>query len=308
MKSPSPPEHPVDRLDLERLGWMVDSPLFIDATLVHKINDAVLCPTTLNTTETRKTLKELSNQTTSTLEVNAQGESPAFLTWLGYKLQAGLNASKQRARNSRSAIDMAETREVIDNTERRLYALTLEYLTRYKDRVLFLEIPGGEYLNHKGPVEATAIESMLNTWPRPIVFLEIEARAMLFPTMVELEEGGFKHIYKALDKIWRPETAYVDDDAKRKLYWEAIRKSYSSRTAMQTLEKQCADKRIGWIDYRLLVNESGRTSHLHVVPGGRYHTGIFAYNFIHRGYKYGCRIVGSLKHGDDINVLAIYER
>lgn len=48
--------------------------------------------------------------------------------------------------------------------------------------------------------------------------------------------------------------------------------------------------------------------HLHVVAHGDYDTGVFAYNLIRRGERYGLRIVGSLKSQPALNVLAIYEK
>ncbi len=37
--------------------------------------------------------------------------------------------------------------------------------------------------------------------------------------------------------------------------------------------------------------------------GSRHDTGVFAYNFVPRGFNYGLRIVGTLKSGPDVNVL-----
>ena len=94
----------------------------------------------------------------------------------------------------------------------------------------------------------------------------------------------------------------------QKKYWHSLKKNFKSRIAMQHIEKNFESGRVGWIDFRILFNDDGRTGHLHIVARGNYHAGVFGYNFVHRGYKYGCRIVGSLKAGNDINVLAIYER
>jgi hypothetical protein len=41
---------------------------------------------------------------------------------------------------------------------------------------------------------------------------------------------------------------------------------------------------------------------------GDYDTGVFAYNFIRRGERYGLRIMGSLKSQPALNVLAAYEK
>ena len=48
--------------------------------------------------------------------------------------------------------------------------------------------------------------------------------------------------------------------------------------------------------------------HLHVDAHGDYDTGVFAYNLIRRGWRFGLRIVGSLKSQLALNVLAIYEK
>ena len=48
--------------------------------------------------------------------------------------------------------------------------------------------------------------------------------------------------------------------------------------------------------------------HLHVDAHGDYDTGVFAYNLIRRGWRFGLMIVGSLKSQLALNVLAIYEK
>ena len=52
---------------------------------------------------------------------------------------------------------------------------------------------------------------------------------------------------------------------------------------------------------------SGATLHLDVSARGDYDTGIFAYNFIRGGERYGLRIVCRLKSQPALNVLAAYE-
>jgi len=61
-----------------------------------------------------------------------------------------------------------------------------------------------------------------------------------------------------------------------------------------------------WIAYRMILPDS-TTLHLDVSARGDYDTGVFAYNFIRRGERYGLRIVGSLKSKPALNVLAAYE-
>ena len=73
-------------------------------------------------------------------------------------------------------------------------------------------------------------------------------------------------------------------------------------------ESSTKNGRIRWIDYRLPVTQDGDTLHLHVCPGAKYDTGVFAYNLIKRGSKHGLRLIGTLKSEPDMNVLAIYEK
>ena len=63
-----------------------------------------------------------------------------------------------------------------------------------------------------------------------------------------------------------------------------------------------------WPEGHRLTFSSGATLHLDVSARGDYDTGIFAYNFIRRGERYGLRIVGSLKSQPALNVLATYEK
>ena len=53
---------------------------------------------------------------------------------------------------------------------------------------------------------------------------------------------------------------------------------------------------------------TGDELNLHVIGNGDYDAGVFAYKLIRRGWRYGLRIVGSLKSQPALNVLAIYEK
>jgi hypothetical protein len=62
-----------------------------------------------------------------------------------------------------------------------------------------------------------------------------------------------------------------------------------------------------WIDYKMTF-ATGDELNLHVIAYGDYDTGVLAYNLIRRGWRYGLRIVGSLKSQPALNVLAIYDK
>ena len=98
--------------------------------------------------------------------------------------------------------------------------------------------------------------------------------------------------------------------AERREYWKWFDKNFSAERAMIAVEDASkeAKSRIQWIDYRVPLTAEGETLHLHISPQGKFDTGVFAYNFIKRGFKHGLRLVGTLKSEPDMNVLTIYEK
>ncbi|PDQ20112.1 hypothetical protein CN311_15965 [Mesorhizobium sanjuanii] len=79
---------------------------------------------------------------------------------------------------------------------------------------------------------------------------------------------------------------------------------------MATIESAAAEQNscVDWIDYRLSLNEERLTMHVHVEAGGRYYTGTFACRLSRSCYGHGMMLIGTLKDGPDLNVLAIYEK
>jgi hypothetical protein len=300
--------------ELGRLWWLVDAPLFIDRDLVGRLHDAIVWPEFSEETRSTERFKKISGSGELGAEAEAEGElaPPDFLKWIGPKLKAKAKIAAKGVLARESGSTTAESGRVVDNPERRLNELVLEYLEEFPDRVVFVDVPGGTYTNHRGMLSEAQISELLQSPPRPLVFMDIQPKSPIFPTMIEMENGVFKPVFETLDpkllKGLNPAPKYDDDSSKRKEYWAAIEQNFRSRIAMEEVEKACSEGRIGWIDFRLLFKRDGATAHLHIVPGGRSYAGVFAYNFIHRGYKHGCRVVGSLKSGNDVNVLAIYER
>jgi hypothetical protein len=62
-----------------------------------------------------------------------------------------------------------------------------------------------------------------------------------------------------------------------------------------------------WIDYKMTFT-TGEEPNLHAIVHGEYDTGVFAYNLIRRGWRYGLRIIGSLKSQPALNALAAYDK
>ena len=84
---------------------------------------------------------------------------------------------------------------------------------------------------------------------------------------------------------------------------------YDNQVALEVVEDAAKKDEIAWVDFNVPLDPAGSEFlHLHVASRGSFDTGVFAYNFVRRGFLHGIRIVGTLKTGPDLNVLAIFER
>ena len=189
---------------------------------------------------------------------------------------------------------------------------------RFHERLLFMECPSSDIRTLAGgSVGFEEFSKANNSFPRSLVFLEVSPTAVIIPTMCEFSGGGLEPLSEQLvSRLWPSESErpkYPSESSavaseERRAYWNAIGEKYDSRTAMEVLEHAMKDGRmLDWVDFRLRLTPQGETLHLHVSPKGLYSAGTFGYNFIRRGNRKGVRVVGSLKRGPDLNVLAIFE-
>ncbi|MAM89560.1 MAG: hypothetical protein CME36_19860 [unclassified Hahellaceae] len=169
------------------------------------------------------------------------------------------------------------------------------------------------------------IDGKLYTWdeiskeiavaaPRPLIIFELEKGSKIIPMAGETVDSMFKPIYKSyiaqLDNSDDFPEYKSEDDPESDRYWKALEESFDSAKAMREVENATkSGGRLDWIDYRLLSIEENEILpiHLHLAPKGNYNTGTFAYQTVRRGSKFGLKIVGTLKQGRDVNVLAMYE-
>jgi hypothetical protein len=94
-----------------------------------------------------------------------------------------------------------------------------------------------------------------------------------------------------------------------RVYWSWFNKNFDTAQSIDLAEKAATQNgRVEWIDFRVPLNDAPATMHLHIEPRGEYNTGTFAYRLVRRAFTHGIRIVGTLKDGPNINVLAIYEK
>jgi hypothetical protein len=88
-----------------------------------------------------------------------------------------------------------------------------------------------------------------------------------------------------------------------------FRDNFNSTKAIEVVEKKASTgEAVRWIDYCVPLGEARPYLHLSVSACGHYHTGTFAYRWVRRGYNHGLRIVGTMKSGPAMNVLAAFER
>lgn len=91
-------------------------------------------------------------------------------------------------------------------------------------------------------------------------------------------------------------------------YWNWYAERWNTDEVVKVVEEVIGDSgRPRWIDYKM-TSATGDELNLHVIAYGDYDTGVFAYNLIRRGWRYGLRVVGSLKSQPALNVLAIYDK
>jgi len=304
------------------LIWLADAPLFIDATQVDCFFDAVVQPSS-------RVVKWLnSQQTTTDVEFSAKGTGGAkidlskslgifgnFFSGLG-EISAEAEAGGTGAFKSQNQNNTEYA--PIESPQRQLLGLTLHYLSKQSDRIFLINNPADE--TWRTP------EALTNV-PRALLFLEFHGSetnrpegehlgTMLIPMAAEFDNGAVVPIYRELKRksgefppkypeLGNPEELKTE----RRKYWNWFRKEFSADQAMRAIEAAASQNgRIRWIDFRVPITNDGDTLHLHVVPAAKYDTGVFAYNFVKRGFKHGLRLVGTLKSEPDMNVLAIYER
>lgn len=300
-----------DRLpeDFQHLWWIVDAPLFIDDTQVTKQYDVIVNPAYEAEAVTEEEGKKRVTSGSGEIEGVGTVSLPPYLKWVLPQASAelhgrvGLDHSRETERTN------TRTMRVVKNAERRLLQLVATYFDQYKHKLAFASTKSGVFQDHSG--DSVSDLYPLTDMPRTIVFIDVPPNTPIFPTAIELESGGIReitpHIVEKLYGEAETRPIYGDSPEAQKKFWQLMKKDHKSRVAMEALEEQCGENRIGWIDCRILLSDDAPPFHLHINAGGRYHTGAFGYKFIHRGYKYGCRIVGSLRAGRAISVFAIYE-
>jgi hypothetical protein len=303
------------------LGWLADSPLYIDAQQVERFYDAVVKPEGTEGTVTIEFSSEVTREMKQTLGIEAEIGVPSLLGNLfSFLPKLSLKGGQEKTDGETTGTSHTVELHPISNPQRQLEHLTLHYLAYHRKRLCLVSDPSAA--EWRDPAEIRRV-------PRQLVFLDLpgetesgtDLRTCLIPAAAEFENGKIVPLYEELVKRLKekagsapipyperaPEGRSLQDA--RKEYWAWFHEHFSATQAMLVVEEAAsANGRIRWIAYRVPLTAAGDTLHLHIVPSATYDTGTFAYNFIKRGYKHGVRLVGTLKSEPDMNVLAIYEK
>lgn len=301
-----------DRKALKRLRWLLDAPQFIDETLIERLFDAVVRPSYEIQSRQVGEISEIARRQL----VGGEGEVKfehglSFLTGT-LKLRGQVSGERETTGTNTTTTSSTEIR--VNTAGRRLEEIALVYLTNHPDKIVFIDTCG-RATNFQGRrLTIQDLDTVAEEPPRMLAFVEISKETPIIPMACELEDGMIVRLYeKYINECWsktetRPEyPADAADPSAERDYWDALTERFSSKIALEVVEAAGSGK-IGWIDFRIPLGKAGDTMHLHIVPGGRYYTGNFAYNLVRRGFHHGIRVVGTLRAGLSLNALAIFDR
>lgn len=284
------------------LSWLADAPVFIDGQQIGAFYDAVVGR------EFRAVQLQLSAGQAEQLERSAGGSvnagSSALFSWLKFDAGAEVRRTRSRSRQEGQSVVL----EPVESPWMRLVQLTLHYMGNQPHRIRVVtrgtEVPGDEDISAS---------------PRMLAFIDVPPETMNLPQAAELDGGRVVTFFSALteklrqDRGSHPATypaAVTTDEGKRQrdAHWKWYADHWNTDEVVKVVEEVIGGGgRPRWIDYRMTF-ATGEDLNLHVDAHGDYDTGVFAYNLIRRGWRFGLRIVSSLKSQPALNVLAIYEK
>jgi hypothetical protein len=281
------------------LMWVKDAPLFIDKTNLDQFYDAVVRPPF---NEKAPQTIRLTNSLKEDLEKKFGGKAGIHLpTWLSAIFSGGVEVSGEvKSGNSTSeATERTITLEPISTPHRQLEQLTVFYLLQQPQRLL----TGGQ----EAPLEWQK-EGICDQTPRALTFIDLPTGTKFIPMAAEFVNGKLVTFYDQLTAESGERPPRFDPTSQQK-YWAWFDKNFDAGQSVEVIEKAATEYgKIEWIDFRVPLNESVDTMHLHIEAGGQYNTGTFAYRLVQRTVGHGIRVVGTMKDGPAFNVLALYEK
>jgi hypothetical protein len=284
------------------LLWLGDAPLFIDNVQADAIYDAILRP------DYELTSLTLENGISRTTTIGGQATVGVALPWFGKaQVQASGETAGTHDRSTSSGL------QPITNSYRHLLSIALHYAGLSNN-------PETDRLARHSTTDSVANAKWLEDEyimksPRALVFLYFPPGTQFMPAALEVTKGKVKVITNEIEEKLKEKGKTLDaypgstaPDAARHRYFKLLNDAYDNQIALETLEEAAKDDKIAWIDFNVALDPEGTEFlHLHVVARDSADTGDFGYNFVRRGFANGMRIVGTLKSGPDLNVLAIFE-
>ncbi|MBB4100490.1 hypothetical protein [Sphingomonas kyeonggiensis] len=297
----------------QRLQWLLDAPLFVDEALTARLFDALVRPS--YEVQSRQVGEVSEDARRRLLGGEAEASYDLGLSFLTGALKLRGQVSGEHETSIKSTRSTTHTEIRVDTAGRRLEEIALVYLSNHPDRIVFIDTDGTATSFSGDRLTIADLESSAVNPPRMLAFVDIPANTPIIPMACELEGGGTALLYqKFIDTQWSDASdkpVYPPDGApneERRAYWLALAEKFQSRIAMEIVETSATNGKLGWIDFRMPIGAAGDAMHLHLVAGGKYYTGVFAYNLVRRGFRQGVRLVGILKAGMDLNVLAVFDK
>ena len=297
--------------------FLVDAPMYTDDPLIERFHDAVMRPGLIALSESESDL--LKKTTEKKLGVGGNGDVD-----LPFVVNMALKGNFDYRASNGSESTKIRTSSVPRTPERLLEEVVAFYLAHFPQRVLRVDpvrmsVTTAAVETGVGADFAILDATCNDPGPRPLILIDAPRGTKIMPMAGELLNGAVEVLYEELvrklstsEEPLKRFSRDMPEDKKAERWGELITR-FDSRVAMQIVEeagKKHGGARFDWIDFRMPWGSTGAPSpfHLHIVPAGRYSMGTFAHAFIQRGGSNGVRIVGTLKTGGDINVMAIYER
>lgn len=282
-----------------QLRWVKDAPMFIDERGIADFYDAVLRPPYKEDSPVKISFSSQSKYQLSTKGgLEGKISIPDWISFLKGEFKGhteiGTNSS-----DSKSSQDEIELYPVV-TPHRQLEQLTAYYSLVLKNRIFFG--------NNSSPMK-WQLEKKAQISPRALVFIDFDQDIKFVPMAAELSNGKIETFFDQMrDKDGRG-PPYFSKNSKSE-YWKWMDDNFNPDQSMKLIENFVSreNSRIEWIDYRVPLESGQSTMHVSISAYGKYNVGTFSYRMIRRPLGHGIRIVGTLKDGPDINVLAIYEK
>jgi hypothetical protein len=286
------------------LLWVKDAPLFIDDQGLARFYDAVVRPAFKENTPLKLKISE-SDKNDLEAKLGIKGKF-GLSSWLSSILGAELEVSGEGAnkKSKTKSTDKEITLEPISTPQRQLDQLLAFYVFNQPSRLLIGDLASPLEWNKRGA--STAV-------PRALALIDLPPKAKIIPMAAEFENGK---VVKLFEQLLGPNGEHPPPfiHETKDQYWEWFAKNFDTVRAVEEIEKASGENgKIEWIDFRVPLNEAPdspnvKTMHLHLVARRLYYTGELAYMAVRRAMSHGLRVVGTLKDGPDLNVLALYEK